>query len=379
MNYRYFQPEYLFDGKKILKNATLVVTEDDAIEGISFEKHQDAVEMKGVLSPGFINCHCHLELSHFKGLIPEGTGMTDFLLEIIKLRKSGLPFIKQAVIDAEKQMADSGIVAVGDICNGTETLSIKKYSGLYFHNFIECFGLNETNAGEIMAKALENYHAFDKFFPGRTSIVPHAPYSVSQALFKLISEHNTSAIKSIHNQESDAEMQLFKSGNSDLLRLINPAGIPEFNRKESNSLAYAYPYLKNSSSIILVHNSFSDEESISIVDKEKTYWCLCPNANLYINRVLPPVDLFRKNELKIVIGTDSLASNHELNMLKELSAISKAYPHIQLEEMLRWVTINGAEALGISQWYGSFEKGKKPGMVNFLPEEELLNNAFTSI
>jgi len=368
MHYRYFKPELLFDGRKILKDATLIVREDDAIEDISFEVHEDAIPLEGVLAPGFINCHCHLELSHFKGLIPEGTGMTEFLLSVINIRKSGLPYIRQAAEQAEQEMAASGIVAVADICNGTDTLTQKKYSGIYYHNFIETMGLEESLARKTMEKALEYYREFDRLFPGRTSIVPHAPYSVSRELFKLISERKPDLI-SMHNQESRDEMELFQTGKGDMLKLLNAIGIREFSSGKANSLQFAYPFLEAAGTVILVHNTFADEESIALTNNSKTYWCLCPNANLYINKVLPPVNLFRKQGVKIVVGTDSLASNHQLNMLSELSSIAKEYTEISLEEMLRWITINGAEALGIQEWYGSFEKGKKPGMVNFLVSE----------
>jgi len=229
-------------------------------------------------------------------------------------------------------------------------------------------GLEESLARKTMEKALEYYREFDRLFPGRTSIVPHAPYSVSRELFKLISERKPDLI-SMHNQESRDEMELFQTGKGDMLKLLNAIGIREFSSGKANSLQFAYPFLEAAGTVILVHNTFADEESIALTNNSKTYWCLCPNANLYINKVLPPVNLFRKQGVKIVVGTDSLASNHQLNMLSELSSIAKEYTEISLEEMLRWITINGAEALGIQEWYGSFEKGKKPGMVNFLVSE----------
>lgn len=369
MNYRYFQPEYLFTGKEMLQKATLIVREDDAIEGISFDNHADAIKMDGVLAPGFINCHCHLELSHFKGLIPPGTGMTEFLLQIIEIRKSGLPIIKQAIRDAEEEMKNNGIVAVGDICNGTDTLEVKKFSGLYYHNFIETMGMNAALAEQRMNTALQTYNAFDRLFPGRNTIVPHAPYSVSAPLFAMIEEKLPGKIVTIHNQESKDEADYFKNRSGEMLRLFEEVKINDFVINNSNSLLHAYERIKNAEKIILVHNTFTNEESISNTNTEKTFWCLCPNANLYITETLPPVELFRKMNCKIVIGTDSLASNNQLNLLKELSAIAAAHPQIPLSEMLQWITINGAEALGITEWFGSFEKGKKPGMVNFLLQE----------
>jgi imidazolonepropionase-like amidohydrolase len=85
---------------------------------------------------------------------------------------------------------------------------------------------------------------------------------------------------------------------------------------------------------------------------------------------MPPIDMFRDNGCTMVLGTDSLASNWSLNILDEIKTIQKHHPSIPLEEMLQWATINGARALAMDNQLGSFEKGKKPGVV--LIEDETL-------
>ena len=94
-----------------------------------------------------------------------------------------------------------------------------------------------------------------------------------------------------------------------------------------------------------------------------TFWCLCPNANQYIEQTMPPIELLRANGANIIVGTDSYASNWSLNILDELKTIQKHNAQIPLEEMLGWATINGARALQMSKHLGSFEKGKQPGVV----------------
>jgi cytosine/adenosine deaminase-related metal-dependent hydrolase len=75
------------------------------------------------------------------------------------------------------------------------------------------------------------------------------------------------------------------------------------------------------------------------------------------------VELFVQNNLNVVIGTDSLASNHQLSILEELKTISKNFPEIETETLLKWATINGARALQMESDLGSFEKGKTPGIL----------------
>jgi cytosine/adenosine deaminase-related metal-dependent hydrolase len=96
---------------------------------------------------------------------------------------------------------------------------------------------------------------------------------------------------------------------------------------------------------------------------ENLFLCLCPNANEYIGGQLPDINLLRKKGLQLVLGTDSLASNHQLDLLAEINTIQRHYPEIPLEEILLWATSNGAKALGVQDQFGSFEKGKKPGWV----------------
>ncbi len=143
------------------------------------------------------------------------------------------------------------------------------------------------------------------------------------------------------------------------------------------SLQSYFHHLQEADKIILVHNTFTTEEDIDYVMKggaesvqqpttnhqPQTFFCLCPNANLFIEGVLPPVELLRTNGCAIVLGTDSLASNWSLNLLDEIKTLRNYHPQLSLEEMLRWATINGAKALGMDDVLGSFEKGKKPGAV----------------
>ncbi len=124
-----------------------------------------------------------------------------------------------------------------------------------------------------------------------------------------------------------------------------------------------------------VHTSASDLQWMQAAEQEQLpalYFCFCPNANLYIGNGLPDIGLLRKQGADIVLGTDSLTSNHQLNILEEIKTIAAQYPQIPLHEMLQWATLNGARALGFDQQLGSFEKGKQPGIV-------LIENAHTHI
>jgi aminodeoxyfutalosine deaminase len=392
MAYRKFKADNLFTGQEMLEeNAVLIIDDEGVVQAIlPLEKAGGDIEaFEGILCPGFVNCHCHLELSHMKDTIPEKTGLADFLLSVIKKRSFSSEIIQQSIADAEKEMLGNGIVAVGDICNTTDTLSQKKQGNLYYHNFIETLGFAENSAGQRFEGSREIFKQFAQQYSlpiESNSIVPHAPYSVSKKLFELIVNFPGNHLLTIHNQESEAENEFFQSASGDLIKLYKEMAIdfsffrPSGKRSPGNYLNYFH---KNQS-LILVHNVATNEEDLSTVSswqlavsninaeiktedwKPETgnlYFCLCPNANQYISGLLPDINLLIKHNCKIVIGTDSLASNHQLDILEELKTIQRNFPHIETKTLLQWATINGAYALQLNDVIGSFEPGKQPGLV----------------
>lgn len=205
------------------------------------------------------------------------------------------------------------------------------------------------------------------FAPLKATIVPHAPYSVSSALFAAIKAVTTAGeVMSIHNQETMGENELFEKGTGTFADFFEAVGIAqnEAHNSGQNSLAYHLPQLPTDVNTLLVHNTFTAKADIDFAKQQhpKLYWCLCPNANLYIENNLPAVDLFKNEELKITLGTDSLASNSQLNILAEMQTL-QAHKGISFAESLKWATLNGAEFLGIADQYGSLTVGKKPGIV----------------
>lgn len=339
-----------------------VVAEKEAGDGIE--------KLKGILCPGFINAHCHLELSHMKGLVPKHTGLVDFVLKVVNERHFAVDEISAAIETAETGMLQNGIVAVGDICNNTFTVSQKNNGKLQYHNFIEASGFPPSVAGSRFNRAVDLYHSYAEHFTAN-SIVPHAPYSVSPEMFRMINEFNGNSLLTIHNQETAAENDFFEKGEGDLLRLYENMGIDIsfFKPSGRSSLQTWMPYFTNQQSIILVHNVHTSEKDLSFVKQStqaqqgSAFFCLCPNANLYIDGVLPDVPMLMKFTDNIILGTDSLASNDQLSILEEIKTLQRTGIGLKLETLLKWATSNGSIALQMDQMLGSMETGKQPGLV----------------
>lgn len=387
--YRKLSADNIFTGYEMLGSGHVLVTGMDGIiiEMIPVAEAGDDIQyFNGLLSPGFINAHCHLELSHMKGHIPEHTGLVDFVFKVISERHFTEEAIFSAIEKAEDEMLQNGIVAVGDICNNTLAITQKSKRRLRYYNFIEASGFPPAVAEMRFQRSLEFYKQYKELF-AESSIVPHAPYSVSPEMFAMIDTFPGNKVLTIHNQETIDENELFETGKGDFLRLYEKLNIDIsfFKPSGKTSLQTYLTRLKKYESLILVHNVHTSKEDIEFQKQfttsnpqPVTYYCLCPNANLYITNTLPDIDLFAQppsgsataqtgsvtgGVSNIVLGTDSLASNHQLSILEEIKTLQKHFPSAELKTLLQWATINGAKALQMDKELGSFEKRKKPGVV----------------
>jgi cytosine/adenosine deaminase-related metal-dependent hydrolase len=358
-----------------IKNGILTCADDGTILEIienneNLQEQQGLEFYSGILVPGFVNAHCHLELSHLKGKISEKTGIGGFIGQINQLRNQETDNRQKAIEVADKRMWHAGIAAVGDISNSTLTLKTKLKSTIFYHSFIESFGFHPDRSERAFELALSVMEDF-KINGLMASIVPHSPYSVSTPLFEKIKENakQENSILTIHNQESASENEFYKTGKGAISKHLSDnlgIDISHWQPTGKNSLESILKFIPEKNQLLLVHNTFTTIEDLkklkSLRNMDNTYFVLCPNSNLYIENQLPPVTLFRKEKLNICIGTDSLASNHDLSVLQEIFTLQKYFEDIGLEELLNWSCINGARAIGMEKTLGSFDVGKTPGI-----------------
>jgi len=382
MGYRKFKADKLFDGENLLDhNFVLISDEQGRIEKLvpATEAGDDVETLNGILSPGLINCHCHLELSHLKKVIPPGTGLITFLKSVVQKRGFDADIIQKAIEQAEQEMYNNGIVAVGDISNQADAVQVKRKSKIRWHTFIEVLSISDERAPEnvehysqVLKTHREHLHA-----PNSSVLSPHAPYTISKKSFELINDRTEREIISIHNQEHPAEDELYRTGKGEFLELLEMFGFTTspFPITGKSSLQSYLPYFNKQQIIFLVHNTFIPREDIAYAlqyaraNGIQLVFCLCPNANLYIENKLPPIETLVDAGCHIVLGTDSYSSNWQLSIAKEMQSLMVApffhnKPHdVALKMLLKWATSNGAKALGWENDLGSFGKGKTPGII----------------
>lgn len=367
-----FTADYVFtvEDKKPIPNG-LVVTDDDgrilSVSGYADTEDPDIQHHHGVIVPGFINAHCHLELSHLKNKIEEKTGLPSFIKSVIGLRNTTPEAdIISAMKAADKLMEKNGIVGVGDIVNTPISARVKADSSLRYHTFIEMVGIDPDMADELMVKADAMKADFEN--SGSTSITLHAAYTLSKNLLKNLRKYckDHKNLISIHNQENDDENALYRYKTGAFVEMYKELGIniDHFVAMSKNTLQALVPLFPQNQNILLVHNTFTSLKDIYMLKRFDYgfHWCFCPGANLYIEDKLPNFDFFTQSDSPATLGTDSLASNKTLNILEEMKIIRNASPNIPFETLLEWATINGAKFFGWDVELGSIKKGKKPGL-----------------
>ncbi|MCE3226880.1 MAG: amidohydrolase [Bacteroidetes bacterium] len=365
---QFLRADRVFNGVDFLPNeSVLIIDEHGALHDILDVAAIDPGKiqtLKGVICPGFVNAHCHTELSHLKNKIPQKTGLAGFGKQIIFQRNtSSKEEIKEKIKQADNDMWINGIVAVGDICNTDDSLETKTQSKIHYHSFIELLGLHPDRAALVFEAGVLLYNQI-KGLGLNVSLAPHAPYSTSKDLIEKISAFNSERglPSSIHNQETEDETKFFhgiENGFYDLYKFLQ-LDISWFKAPMMSSLKY-YLEALGSQRTILVHNSFSTKEDIELASKKNVYWCFCPNANKYIEDRLPGFDLFTSLKNRICLGTDSLASNTQLDLVREADLFFSNSGYSE-EDVLRSMTSIPAEALGIQDEFGKLIKGKNAGL-----------------
>ncbi len=352
---RFLTADYLFPlDQKPIKEGVVNVDKSGKIISVIDSRKKIPINklevFEGIISPGFINTHCHLELSYLQNKISKQVGLVDFIKEL-QLKKTNNENIYEAIEYAENLMIKNGVMGVGDICNTDYTLKQKVKNNLKYYNFIELYGVKNNQVERCFnhAKWLKN-----KFIKHnlQSSIVPHSTYGVHPKLMNMILNYvGENDLISIHNLETESERDYLQKKEGNIFKWLKQldADLSIWSEKPNS-----YELINNfNKQIIFVHNTFAKK-----IEVENKLCCTCPKANLFIEGVLPSYDKFDKDTL--CVGTDSLASNENLSILEELLIIQKNSTYC-LNTLLKIGCLNGAKALNFKA-LGSITEGKSPGL-----------------
>ena len=333
----------------------------------------------GAIAPGFVNGHCHIELSHLHGKFRKGTGMAGFIDQINELRDwAGREEKTRLVKVWIDKMWAAGVSAMADISNDDASFEVKKSHDMYTRTFLEVFGSEPYMCDGVMADVTALNELADMAGIDAAP-TPHSCYTMSPDLLSASAAAGLArGFLSYHSQESQEEEDLLRSGSGAMYENRKRSGMSTPPVTGESSLKYFLerlavaadaPYEQH---ILLVHNVCLAQDDIDAAkDKMKNvYWAICPLSNIFIHNALPPIALMRKNGLDIMLGTDSLSSNDDLDMVKEMYCLHANFPEVPMEEIMIWATINGARFLAKEAVMGSLEPGKRPGIVRISNVDE---------
>lgn len=373
-------------------NGYVVLDDNGTVVGIGVSEDPAAEPeyYDGAIVPGFVNAHCHLELSYLKGKFRKGTGMAGFIDQINAMRDTSSMEEKKADIEYWLDtMWNRGVSAMADISNCSDSFEAKSKSPMFTRTFLEVFGTEPEDCDNVMngvrklAEVAEGYGI-------AASPTPHACYTMSPELVTAVSaEGLKSGYLSFHSEETQEEEDMMISGSGPMWENRRKAGMSVPPVTGKSSLLYFIDRLEKAhpapfdEHILLVHECCMNEEGMRAVKNvmKNAYIALCPCSNIFIHNALPPIDLMRKEGMRLTIGTDSLSSNDDLDMVREMFCIQENFPDVPLGEIISWATRNGAEFLGKGDVYGRLAEGFKPGVavIDHIDKEGRLTTASKSI
>lgn len=326
----------------------------------------------GALVPGFVNAHCHVELSHLHKKFRKGTGMAGFIDQINELRDwAGREAKAQLVQEWMDKMWADGVSAMADISNDDSSFDVKGSHKMYTRTFLEVFGSEPHMCDGVMAEVTELGRVADKAGIDAAP-TPHSCYTMSPQLLSASAAAGLAkGYLSYHSQESQEEEDLLRSGSGAMYENRKRSGMSTPPVTGESSLKYFLDRLADAKPapydehILLVHNVCLAQDDIDAAKKvmNNVYWAVCPLSNIFIHNALPPIPLMRINGLAITLGTDSLSSNDDLDMVKEMYCLHANFPEVPMSEILTWASLNGAAFLSKEDALGSLSAGKKPGVV----------------
>jgi cytosine/adenosine deaminase-related metal-dependent hydrolase len=331
------------------------------LRDVPFERH------RGLLMPGLVNAHVHLELSALRGETRSGGGFGPWVSSMMEKRGRIVPEQDAEAIEAGvSELLRSGTVAVGEVTNSLTSVDALASAPLLGRVFHEIFGMRRETA-QVMREAAKEARSARANWPASLSYVaaPHTLYSLDPDSVRELVREADGAVTTLHLSEHAAERAFLRDGTgpfADFLRArnVSPA---DWQPPGISPVAYADRLGALRPNVLAVHLCATTRDELSLVAQRGAPVVLCPRSNLFIELKLPPLFDMLQVGLTPALGTDSLASNTTLDVLAEASALRDRFPQVPAWQFVSMATWYGAKALGLSHRVGALAEGLAPGVL----------------
>jgi cytosine/adenosine deaminase-related metal-dependent hydrolase len=321
--------------------------------------------------PGLVNAHTHLELSWMHERISEADDFSHWIRRIIELKNEAAAHPEMVITgihDAIREARSFGTALVGDVTNTLATSQPLKEHGMAGVVFHELLGFRSEDAAVLLDEAssrLEREPSSDLL---RHTLAPHAPYSVSPGLFRLIRlalERDPSARSTVHLGESLAEVEFLRDGTGPWRKGLEQMGKwdPSWIPAQCRPVEYLERLGFLDDRVLVVHGVQFDASDLERLAARGSTLVTCPRGNIRTGAGTPPIDEFFDSGVRVAVGTDSLASVPDLNVFSELEQMRRLAPALPARMLLESATINGARALGFDADFGTIDSSKRDALI----------------
>jgi aminodeoxyfutalosine deaminase len=321
-----------------------------------------------VLLPGLVNAHTHLALTVLGGLLPS-VSFGEWLPLLVRAMRALTPeALEASAALGARQCLEAGVTVVGDIAYGSASVHAARQAGLGGAFFWEVLGIQPDTLEHALAD--DGYPAP----PGRTppdpriraGISPHSPYTSGPGLLR--AAHAFASAQrvpyAIHVAESHAEAELFEHGSGELagtagrfaMGLVPGSGVTPVHYLDELGVL---------DGTLAVHCVQLRGDDIDVLAARTAGVVLCPRSNAYLDEGPAPVAALEAAGTRLALGTDSSASNLDLDLLDEARAVRQLAPALAAERVVRMVTADGADALGMGGTVGSLAVGYQADLAIF--------------
>lgn len=316
-----------------------------------------------IMAPGLVNAHVHLALTSLGGLVERGD-MADWLQRLVVHMQALSPsdLADSAAFGATRCIA-SGTTVVGDIAYGPESPAAASDAGLGGVFFWEVLGITPS---ELVDYLIEREYPVDDVAPTgriRCGLSPHSAYTCGPVLLENVRRicAGQGTAFALRVAESQAERELLTRGEGPLAPLADRL-TRGFKPPRHTTVEYL-DALGILDGTIAFHCTTVDRSDAIRLAMKAAGAVMCPRSNEYMSNGEPPVEMLRRTGVPLGLGTDSAASNEDVDMFAEARALMRIAPSLTPNNVLRIATLLGAEVLGVSDLYGSLEVGKQADLI----------------
>lgn len=298
----------------------------------------------------YFNAHCHLELSALGGRIPRGLSFPEWLESLVLVRKQITnEELQEGITSAIDRMVSTGTTVVGDI-NASDIASshlrgAARNGVLHVHFYHELLQFKEADAADAVTRAL----AWQSKPQGEDGVVeglsPHSPYTTTALLLRKAAEaaNRLNQWLCIHAAETVEEREMLVHGRGALRDFLAPFLDPNWKAPGTGPIQWLDACGCLGRNTLLVHCNDITDEDIALIQRRGASVVVCPGSHVWFDRGSFPLGRLLKAGIPVYLGTDSLASNEDLDMEREIQLACELSPDVD-EKIIR--SLAGADRAG---------------------------------